>query len=144
MAKYTAANFAQPAITSGEAGQVVARSFSVTVTGTVATGDIVKFGVLPAGHKLVDWSIECEAFGTAAPADVGVLNAAEDGLVTNTTMFSAVALGSAAFTRRTVTMPTALASANMNADQVLCAKFGTINTGAANKTVILNVQYVAV
>ena len=141
MATYTSATFNQPAKTGAQSGEIITARYSVINTSAIATGDFLKFGKLPAGHKIVDWLIENEDFGTSCPADIGVLNAAGDDLVANTLLFDDLELGTAGMTRRTVVMPTALASADMANDKILAAKIGTVNTGADDKTATLVVFY---
>lgn len=143
MANYTCATFDQPVKTGSQAGELITERLSVTASGTIATGDFLKFGKLPAGHRLVDWYIENEDFGTSCPVDIGELNAAGDDIVANTLLFSALELGTAGMTRRTVVHPSALTT-SMTSDKVIAGKIGTVNTGASAKTAVLVLIYTPV
>ena len=83
MALYKGDKYDQPAVTPAGAGAITVYG-SAAVDVSLADGDFVGVGYLPAGARIVDMTIVADDIdsGTGSVLDAGVINAAETAMAT--------------------------------------------------------------
>ena len=83
---------------SGEAGEVVCERFSFVITSSLASGDIIEMGPLPAFSHPVDATLVSDELGTVT-LDVGIMSgdfgSTDQARTCGAELFSAAADGSA-------------------------------------------------
>ena len=129
MATYNSGDLAKSVRSSALAnGQVY--SGTLTPSANVATGDVLKFCVIPAGTNVDSITVVNADLGTAAPGDIEF--APVDGS-TKTTFASAFAFGTANANGSTVAKkPVLLAK-----DSWLQVTLGTVDTGSTGEVTLI-------
>ena len=129
MATYNSGDLAKSVRSSALAnGQVY--SGTLTPSANVATGDVLKFCVIPAGTNVDSITVVNADLGTAAPGDIEF--APVDGS-TKTTFASAFAFGTANANGSTIAKKPVL----VTKDSWLQVTLGTVDTGSTGEVTLI-------
>ena len=81
--------YAQPPLNADPGARIDFRTYEVTAADLALTDQFIGIGVLPAGHRLMDFILECDDLdtGTDLTFDVGILNTYYNEAAAGTTGF---------------------------------------------------------